>query len=592
MKRYLKILMAAVVLTTAGPGRVAAQKVVGEDLIIDASDFIDDIPRFHQIHSAQSMGIDWVWSLDVDWLYNNFAIKFVTKVGFSNSNYMKDVVIPGEGVYYLYVRSVGGGRNTFRLRVNDRFVDTVFGQGEEGAVMVQAGSYTFSRGEKVHLTITRATGSPALDVIVFSKNPNLTEDDLKASQFPDEVALLHEYDIPSSRCVKFGDLTGDGKTDFVVLGDDYSSYAFDNSGRELWRWVSPPADAAAREVEDEIPGAVWDFDRDGKAEFVCWREMDGKEWLVVVDGMSGAVKARTEWPTGPRPHVYNNFRIAIGNLDGSYPTGILVFTDDGSGLSLHAYTPKLAPLWSYSGQLRKDHLGHYVYPRDFNGDGIDEVLCGYLMFDHRGNVIWERLSDVFDNNDHVDTYQFADLNGDGREEIISATSALGTQARDAMTGRLMWESPSEHNQQVQAGMFLEGYDRPQVVAGARVYKDRAVDPYISMQLYWFDHTGRLIRRWPANELNGNPDFTSGDWYGNGTEKLFWGRFGLLPDGRGQLYFPGNIYHGFDFERNGAFQVITLERTKLKVWGYRHATARPANNDPDYLRHTMTNHTHY
>ena len=540
MKRYKFIFIAAVMLITALNQSASAQKIVGDDLFIDASDFIDDIPRWHQIHNAQS--------LNVGWLYNNFAIQFINKVGFGISSYMKDVEIPGDGVYYLYVRSVGGGRNTFRLRVNDRFVDTVFGR-DDGAVMVQAGSYTFRKGEKLHLMIARITGSPALDVIVFSKNPNLAEADLISQQLPDDVILLRQYEIPASRCVKFGDLTGDGKTDFVVLGDDYSTFAFDNSGKELWRWIAPEDGIESREAEDEVPGAIWDFDRDGKAEYVGWREFDGKEWLVVADGMTGDIKAKTEWPTRAKPHAYNNFRIAIGNLDGKYPNAIIVFTDDGMTISVNAYTPELNLIWSYSDRLRKDHLGHYVFPYDFDGDGIDEVLCGYILFDNKGNVIWERLSDMFDNNDHADTYKFADLDGDGKMEIISATSALGTQARDAMTGKLIWESPSEHNQKVQVGMFLEGYSRPQVAAGARVYKDRSVDPYISMQAYWFDHTGKLIKRWPANEINGNPDFTSGDWYGNDTEILFWGRFMFLPDGRGKLYFTDELYHGFDFERN-------------------------------------------
>ena len=584
MRYYQFILIVVAMLITAGNASVSAQKIVGEDFIIDASDFIDDIPNWHQIHSAKS--------LEVDWLYNNFAIKFVNKVGFGISSYMKDVEIPGDGDYYLYVRTVGGGRNSFRLRVNDRFVDTVFGR-EEGAFMLKAdNNYSFRKGEKVHLMIMRITGSPSLDVIVFSKNPNLTEADLKDKQLPDDVVLLHEYEIPPSSCVKFGDLTGDGKIDFVVLGDDYSTFAFDNSGKELWRWMAPEDGSESREAEDEVPGAIWDFDRDGKAEYVGWREFDGKEWLVVTDGMTGAIKAQTEWPTRAKPHAYNNFRIAIGNLDGKYPNAIVVFTDAGNYISVNAYTPELKLLWSYSDTLRKDHLGHYVFPYDFDGDGIDEVLCGYILFDNKGNMIWERLSDIFDNNDHADSYNIADLDGDGKLEIISATSSLGTQARDAMTGKFIWEAPSEHNQKLRVGKFLDGYDRPQVVAGGRVYKDRTVDPYISMQTYWFDHAGKLIQRWPANELTGNPDFTSGDWYGNDTEKLFWGRFMFLPDGRGKLYFTDDVYHGFDFERNGSFQVITLDRTRLSVWGYKHVKPRQPSNNPDFLRQTMTNHTHY
>ena len=101
MRRYQIILIVAVILMTAGKMDVSAQKIVDEDVIIDASDFIDDLPRWHQIYTAQSLGVDWVWSLDVDWLYNNFAIRFITQAGFSNSNYMKDIVIQGDGVYYI-----------------------------------------------------------------------------------------------------------------------------------------------------------------------------------------------------------------------------------------------------------------------------------------------------------------------------------------------------------------------------------------------------------------------------------------------------------------------------------------------------------
>ena len=54
-------------------------KVSGSDVIIDASDLLDDIPRQHLVKDARSLG--------VEWLYNDFAIQFRTHAGFTISNY-------------------------------------------------------------------------------------------------------------------------------------------------------------------------------------------------------------------------------------------------------------------------------------------------------------------------------------------------------------------------------------------------------------------------------------------------------------------------------------------------------------------------
>ena len=109
---------------------------------------------------------------------------------------------------------------------------------------------------------------------------------------------------------------------------------------------------------------------------------------------------------------------------------------------------------------------------------------------------------------------------------------------------------------------------------------------------WFDADGNFLSQWPAMPLNGNPDFAKGDFYGDGSEGLFWYKFLMQPDGTGVLAFPEQIYHAFDFMRNGATQAVTLGGGKVSVWGYTGVQARTPNDDPDYLRATMTNHTHY
>lgn len=564
-------------------------KIAGSDIIVDASDLLDEIPRQHLVQTASSLG--------VDWLYNDFAIQFRTHADFTISNYFKDVTYPESGTYYLYVRAVGGTPgmprgNGFRIRVNDAYVDGTFGV-NPGAEMHRVASFDVKKGDVAHLMITRITGNPALDCMVLSKNPNLSEKDLMDKQFPEYMVKIREYDVDKGNgAVKFGDLTGDGKTDLVAFSGGYSSYAYDNSGKLLWSWEAPEENYRRR-AEFEAPGLIWDFDADGRCELVQWREDEEGEWLVMADGATGEILHKTPWPTAAHPHVYNNFRLAVANTDGKYPSSLLLYSDCGVFMTYGIYDKELKEQWRHEVKTRKDHLGHYFYAHDFDKDGIDEIVGGWRVIDAKGNIIWSRLEDIYDNHDHVDSYRFEDMNCDGVDDIVIAACDLGAQVRDAFTGELMSIAPAEHTQQIGAGYFLDGYDKPQLAAGARIYRNRrSGDPYILSQIQWIDSEGKLIGRWPYNGLNGNPDIMSGDFYGDGSEVCFWNRFLMQRDGRGKLICTGEVYHVFDFERNGAAQVITRNGSKIEVWGWKHAKKRKANDDPDFLKESMANHTHY
>jgi hypothetical protein len=114
---------------------------------------------------------------------------------------------------------------------------------------------------------------------------------------------------------------------------------------------------------------------------------------------------------------------------------------------------------------------------------------------------------------------------------------------------------------------------------------------LGAQLYWFDNVGKLLEKWPAHPLNGNPNFVRGDWYGNGKLTYFWYRFKLEADGNATLFFKGEVYHMFDFDHTGADQVITLDGGTLRVYGNASVVPHPVKRDSEYLR-TIANHTHY
>ncbi len=559
-------------------GQLPSNQNTSETIVVPASDFLYELPKGDVIASS--------WALREEWVFNNTAI-----VLNSPSNLLTHIAVAEAGEYQLFVRSKGKANSSFKVAVNGQVTETIFGN-DSLMTWKQGESFNLQAGRNV-VKITRINSGSAFDVLAFSKSATLEEADLKAYELNPDVKLLKEYAIPASNSVKFGDLNGDNLTDFIVFTRDYSAHAFDHNGKELWSWKSPEVYRKERS-EFEAPGVVWDFDQDGKSELVHWRQTENQEWLVIADGETGEVIKQTEWPTKALPHVYNNFRLAIGKLTDGDPNEIVVFTDMGGTIRVDAFDSQLKHLWNHTENRKKDNLGHYVYPVDLDEDGVDEVLVGSLLLDSDGKEIWNRFDLLGDNHDHADNYKFADINGDGKKEILTANSETGVFMYDALTGKILWQNIAEHSQQIEAGNFLKGRSEPQVVVGARTYGNRqAGEQYLWSQLYWFSNEGEMLFKWPNKPINGNPDFVKGDWKGDGQDQLFWFKFFINKQGEGELYFPDPVFHMFDFTGNGVEEVITLDGRTLRVFGFKDPqVSKDKKEDLNYLKLKVVNHTHY
>jgi hypothetical protein len=547
-------------------------------IIVPASDFIGRMPKGDILQEARGDS----------WYFNNTAI-----VLNSLTNLITWVNVPEAGKYYAYVRSQGARGNGFKILIADQVSEERYG--DTALTWKRGGIFELKPGRAV-VKITRINPAPVFDVVVFSKNPNLTEEDIKPYQLAPDVVLLKEYRSPVFPGLpKFGDVDGDKKTDFMVLSPDFSATMFDNSGKELWSYKAPAENVRLRS-EFEAPGVLWDFDHDGKAEAVHWRFIDGKEWLVIANGQTGEILRKTEWPTKALPHVYNNFRLAIAKLTKGAPNELAVFTDYGGQINVDAYDANLNHLWQHSEKRLKDNEGHYIYPVDLDKDGIDEVLVGSLLLDAKGKEIWNRFDLVNDNHDHADSYKFADVDHDGKTDIIISNSETGVYAIKAMTKEIIWQSVAEHSQQLDVGDFLKGVPGPQTVIGGRTYGIKgSSEPGLSSQLYWYDNKGTLLSMWPKGvPLNGNPNFVSGNWKGDGKKQVFWYKFFLNDTGEGQLYFPDQVYHMFDFTGRGAEEVITFGRGVMRIYGSKSAkySNKDLKADLRYLQLNVVNHTHY
>jgi outer membrane protein assembly factor BamB len=590
MKKILIALVSAVALL---PVSRAAAPVRAGIVVLDATSFLGELPEGDTAQNGPprtgggrrgAAPAATPMRPAPTFTFENFAINLITPTPFSAR-----ADIPKAGTWHLYVRSRSlTDGSSFKVSVGDRLSAGTFGDAPGGAFQ-SGGGFELPRGP-LKVTLTEIHPGGAFDVVLLSQKADLKEADLAALQYPEDIVLLKEYPLPVAiEGVKFGDLNGDGKTDLVVLTPNYSTYAYDHSGKELWH-VEAPSGGSELRAQFEAPGVVWDFDHDGKAEVVAWCMLDGKETLAMYDGATGAIKHQIPWPTPPPPHVYNNFRLAIAKLHPGYPDSLIVYTDSGGTVSVNAYGPTLALLWSYSHPRLKDYHGHYIYPVDINGDGIDEVYVSHVMLDAQGHEVWNNYAEFPDNHDHVDSARFVDLNGDGKLQIIAGQSDVGTVLYDATTGKRLWQRFANHNQKVEGGPYRADIPGPVIVASSRFYVGG-----LGALLRWYDPQGHRIDIWPKNPIPGNPNFSKGDFKGDGKNALFWQRFRIEADGTGTIAFPDEVFHMFDFMGTGNDQPVTVNRNGMvRIYGYKNAQPNPTTekSDPLYRAHTIANHTHY
>jgi hypothetical protein len=573
-----------------GPPQAAPQKLKlgyhaaahesAETIVVPASDFFLDFPE-GDTSGGGGYGRN---PAPQPWQFNESSLT----LGVAGDATAK-IPVKEAGTYHVWVRGSGAAGASFHVSINGKVDPTAFGT---GAMATQQGGDVTLKPGTMEVKLTAVQPRAVFNVLVLTKKATLTDDDLKALELPPEVKELREYTIAPSNIVKFGDVDGSGKYAIVDILNDYSTIVYGNDGKELWRWTAPPT-SRDDPRGNEAAGVLWDFHHTGKDELAHWREIDGKEYLVLCDGMTGKVIKQVPWPAPALPHVDNNYRMAVAKFhkDSDGPDTLLVFIDTGGYIALTAYDKDLNLLWQHAEHRDKDYFGHYIYPYDVNGDGVDEVVISHLCLDANGKEIWNNAKYFEKNNDHMDALEFFDMNGDGKPELLVGQSDVGTLEYNAQTGAMMWQNVSDHSQQVTAGYILADSKTPQVVTNGRTYEGG-----LSAQLYWFDNQGRLLEKWPHHALGGNPNFVRGDWFGTGKRTYFWYRFKLEPDGNSTLYFKGEAYHMFDFEHTGADQVITLDTPSgggqvLRVYGYAGVVAHPKACDAE-CRKVIANHTHY
>lgn len=267
-----------------------------------------------------------------------------------------------------------------------------------------------------------------------------------------------------------GDLNGDGAYDFVIQSPDFNvdpyhmpGYwqrspepyildAYSSKGQFLWSYNMGWAIETGTWYS---PYMVYDVDGDGSAEIYAKggegdpRELDGHvlegpEYLLKIDGMTGKIIRKTEWLS--KEGFLNNYNywsrnfLTVAYLNGKTPSLVMqrgtytiiktIALD--KNLNKEWYWESTGDYEKYKGQGQ-----HGIMQGDVDFDGRDELILGTFALDHDGKPIW------YTGLRHNDAGYLADIDParPGMEifyGIESRSAKNGVCLVDAATGEIIW----------------------------------------------------------------------------------------------------------------------------------------------------------
>jgi len=278
--------------------------------------------------------------------------------------------------------------------------------------------------------------------------------------------IPHPVAVKATGCVTL-DLSPAGQLEGVVIITEDPPHA-EPGGRALMsvdldgnvRWSRPICEHARL--------GIWDLDGDGRREVVLF---DGPA-IKLLDAASGELKNEASAPPcnerGNRGGRENEkpyapiFRMVPANVRGLGPGRDFVAIDIYT--AVWALNDKLELLWWRS----REH-GHDVLPYDIDNDGLDEIMCGHVMFDQDGSELWEvpGAEDMIFTHDHVDRIEIGEFDGDPSNglEIVLTCGNAGVFFLD-QEGRVRAHHPDlGHAQHLSTGRFRPEIPGRQVLVG-------------------------------------------------------------------------------------------------------------------------------
>ncbi|MEI8291127.1 MAG: silent information regulator protein Sir2 [Verrucomicrobiota bacterium] len=378
-----------------------------------------------------------------------------------------------EIAFNVYRQPAAGGK-AIKLNAQPVFRTTDF---MDSSAPIDIACEYFVRG----VLASRELEAGSQRVATASAKDPIIKNDSKKPAAPEaayvSIPLLGKYKVQS---VAVADLDGDGRMDFVIKQPDgnidpYKDYwhksagtfkleAYRHDGKPLWQYD------LGWGIEQGIwyaPYIVHDFDGCGKAEVVVKtgegdpRDQDGRvqtgpEYLAVLDGYTGKEICRAEWPARElfKDEGYNHAsrnQLSVAYLDGKTPS-IIINRGTYGHLIVEAWQfhdRKLERQWRWDNKgLHKQYQGqgsHMLQAADLNGDGRDEIIVGSCVISANGKELWTT------GLGHPDSVYVGKLNPNRKGlqiyyNIETAQKSNSMCQVDAATGKILWGfgTPTKH----------------------------------------------------------------------------------------------------------------------------------------------------